>query len=143
MSIINYIELSNGSTTWRIAASLKNSPSNALSDVIVTSVDGILSPGELSEDPVARSYSDGSVWNPNATRAGKNIIIPIVFYSEDSLSEQWSDFHNFFYSSGLITLVTHGGFNRTYRCQPQTLEVDDEFTGAISCTLIMTSREAH
>lgn len=146
MAIINYIELTNGSETWRIAASVRNIPSNVTvrSGMVITNIDGMLSPGELSEDPVARSYSDGSVWNSNATRSGKSISIPITFYAETSTGVRnlWDSFERFLYSSARITLKYYG-LSRTYTCQIQDAPVDGEPNSKrLDATVLLTAKEA-
>lgn len=145
MSVISHIELSSSSGSWLIAASIKQAPSTVRNDAVVASVKGILGPGEITENPIPRSYSDGSVFNPNATRSGKSISIPITFYSDSksALASVWSNFESFIYSSAVVTLKTYGGYNKTYRCQAQLTPPENATVDRIDCTLILTAREAY
>lgn len=143
MSLITHIELISGGVTWRIAASMKNSPSTIRKGVVITDVKSIMSPGEINEDPMIRSYSDGYVWNKEATRSGKNISIPITFFS-DTFETDFISFDEFLQDSVDITLKTYGRFQRTYTCQalvwPAENIMEDQ---AFACNLMLATKEAH
>ena len=146
MSAITYIRLESSLGIWKIAASVKNSPSDVRPNIVITSVEGMLGIGDLSEDPTPRSYSDGSVYNPYATREGINFSIPMDFYAEDStqLYTTFLDFRDFLAFSSTVILTIYGaGPQRSYNCQVQTLTPPSAVRNTvISAELILVSREA-
>ena len=144
MAVISHVELSSSAGSWLIATSIKQAPSTVRTGVVVTSINGILGAGDFTEEPVARSYSDGSVYNPNATREGKSMSIPITFYSDSpsSLASAWSSFENFIFNSSTVTLQTYGGYNKVYNCQAQLTAPSEAGLDRIDCTLFLDAREA-
>lgn len=145
MSFITHIELSDGQSTWRIAASVKRAPSTVRPDVVITSYDGIMDAGELDEDPKSRSYSDGYVWNSNGVRKGKDMTLRISFIalSPAQFGADYDAFEAFGQAGRQLTLKTFGVRSRTYNCISRGIKFTDSHKGqAISCEIYLASKEA-
>jgi hypothetical protein len=147
MAIITHIELETAGEVYRIAASVKSAPSDIRKGMVITDIRGMLNPGEISEDPQDRSYSDGSVWNENAVRKGKDISIPITIYGDTAEEARaiYNDFEIFCsYGTSYIALRTYGR-RRDYNCQFQNLPSDDEADDgtSIDVTLLLKAAEVY
>lgn len=129
MARYNYVNISNGSSNWRIATTFNNQTGSTRNNILNTTSSSFLVSGENDAEAVERTYSDGSVLPPNIRRAGRDFSLTFLIYSEHKTSVNVrSIFQNLesFLNSDRLTITTDYPHNLTV--QTQSIEVLNDHT---------------
>lgn len=129
MARYNYVNISNGSSNWRIATTFNNQTGSTRNNILNTTSSSFLVSGENDAEAVERTYSDGSVLPPNTRRAGRDFSLTFLIYSKHKSSVNVrSIFQSLesFLNSDRLTITTDYPHNLTV--QKQSIEILNDHT---------------
>lgn len=126
---IQYIDFQSNknSENFKIKTDIKQTVSGSELNCVVSSIEGLFDTAENTSDPIQKSYSSGSVFDPSPIFSYKTITVEILFYAKNSstLKNKYKSFYNFLKNNGSdLKIVTDFPHNYTAQFQRMQLERD-------------------
>lgn len=140
---IKFISLENQSFSWRIPTN-KDVIADATPGIWITGFRGLLEPGESTSESTPRSYSHGSVLDPNPTLSGKNIELDIHVGGVD-LPQAKLLYERMVNTLTSMNMTLDTDWVGPYNVQYTRFDLDEDGTGQngfFAGTIVLVAREA-